>query len=62
MSRQKPISKMTNEEVVSEYTGLERWAADDFCINPAGDREFRRADKLRAEILSRMNARTSNPQ
>jgi hypothetical protein len=52
----KPISKMTNAELLDEFSRYERHAGDDFSIHPFTESDCRRSEKMRAEVLRRMNA------
>jgi hypothetical protein len=48
------IKSMADEDLLSEYASLQRWAGDDFAINPISRKEIARGYKLAAEILRRM--------
>jgi len=50
----KTIKSFSNEELLAEYASLQRWAGDDFSMNPIPDKEVNRGYRIAAEILRRM--------
>jgi len=50
-----PVRKLTNENLLNEYSSLERWAGDDFAVHSITANMIRRKEAARKEILRRMN-------
>ena len=49
-----PVRKLTNENLLNEYSSLERWAGNDFAVHSITANMIRRKEADRKEILRRM--------
>lgn len=51
----KSVKKMTNEELLREYSCFERWVGNDFSLYPIEESDVRRARRVEKEIILRMD-------
>lgn len=56
-NREKPVPDMTNEELVDDYGSIQRWAGDDFAVDPIPEEQWERGYAIKAEILARMKSK-----
>ena len=55
-----PIKELSDEHLLNEFAGIERWAGDDFAVDPVPKSQLRRGRQARDEILRRMAGRNKD--
>lgn len=62
MARKPSIAKMANRELLDALSSYQHHAGDDFSMYPISESDHRRGEKMRAEVLRRMNAGVGHVQ